>query len=89
MSDENPSAGDGKSEEEKERVRRRRMLWGLVAAVAIWGLLLAIGSYLGIDEQTPSRDIRRFLVMAGASGLFLTLWVGALFLGKRRLGRRR
>ncbi len=67
----------------EERIRRKRMLWGLVAAVAIWGGLLATGSYLGIDEQTPSRDFRRFLVMAGSTGLFLALWIGAIFLRRR------
>ena len=67
-----------------EQARRNRMLWATVAAVAIWGGLLAVGSYLGLDEQTPSRDPRRFLVMAGCTGCFLALWLGALVLGKRR-----
>lgn len=75
---------DGDPFSAEERTVRNRMLWLLVAAVAVWGGLLALGSYLGIDQQTPSRDIRRFAVMAGSTGIFLAVWVGAILLGKRR-----
>lgn len=68
---------------------RRQLLRLTITAVAAWGLLLAIGSYLGIDRQTPSRDVGRFLIMAGCSGAFVGGWLLALWARNRRQRRNR
>ena len=52
-------------------------------AFAMWGALLALGAYLGLDPQTPDRDFRRLWVVAGMTGGFLALWMGALFFRRR------
>ncbi len=67
-----------------EPTNRRLLLWLIVAAVAAWGALLALGAYLGLDPQTPDRDFRRLWVVAGTTGGFLGLWLGALFFRRRR-----
>ncbi|MBX3426137.1 MAG: hypothetical protein KF688_10695 [Pirellulales bacterium] len=64
--------------------QRRRLLTLTIGAVAVWGAVLALGSYLGIDSQTPDRDVRRLAVMAGCSGLFVGAWLLALWLRSRR-----
>jgi hypothetical protein len=67
-----------------EPSNRRLLLWALVAAVAVWGGLLALGAYLGLDPHTPDRDFRRLWVVAGMTGGFLALWLGALYWRGRR-----
>ena len=67
-----------------EPTNRRALLWLIVGAVAAWGVLLALGAYLGLDPQTPDRDYRRLLVVAATVGGFLVMWLGALlWRGKR------
>ncbi len=61
----------------------RALLWCVIAAVAAWGAMLALGSYLGLDPQTPDRDIRRMLFIGGSTGLFLAGWLGAPWLRRR------
>ncbi|MCA9237185.1 MAG: hypothetical protein KDA44_17045 [Planctomycetales bacterium] len=67
-----------------DSAQRRRLLTLTVGAVAAWGALLALGSYLGIDSQTPSRDVRRLAVMAACSGVFVGGWLLALWFRARR-----
>ena len=66
-----------------EPTNRRLLLWSIFGALAVWGSLLGLGAYLGIDPQTPDRDFRRLWVVMGATGAFLALWLGALFFRKR------
>lgn len=64
----------------------RRMLMYLVAGgLAAWGLMLGLGSFLGLDPATPDYDIRRFLIITGCVGAFLAFWGVALW---TRRGRR-
>lgn len=60
----------------------KRLLIAIVLALAAWGVLLAVGAYLGLWSQGPQRsglrDLRRFWVVLGAVGGFLALWGGAL-----------
>ena len=57
----------------------------IVAGIAVWGILLAIGAYLGITDEAPSYDIRRAGIMLAATAGFLTFWLAALALRRRRL----
>ena len=68
--------------------QRKWMLLGVIVAVAAWGGFLALGSYLGIDRQTLSRDVRRLVIMASSSGIFLGGWLLALWLRARRQPRK-
>jgi membrane protein DedA with SNARE-associated domain len=67
-----------------EPSNRRLLLWSIVAALVVWGGLLALGAYLGLDPQTPDRDFRRLWVVAAMTAGFLVLWLGALYFGRRR-----
>ena len=60
------------------------MLRLVIGAVAAWAALLGLGAYLGLDPQTPDRDPRRLAVVAVTFGLFLAVWLGALWLRGRR-----
>ena len=66
----------------------RRIMIAIVVAVVIWGLLLAIGAYLGLWNQAGPRgglrDVRRFWIVMGVVGAFLFFWVGALAVRARR-----
>jgi membrane protein DedA with SNARE-associated domain len=66
-----------------EPSNRRLLLWSIVAALAVWGGLLALGAYLGLDPQTPDRDFRRLWVVAATTSAFLALWLGALLFRRR------
>ncbi len=67
-----------------EPSNRQVLLWSIVAALALWGMLLGLGAYLGLDPQTPDRDFRRLWIVAGMTGGFLAFWLGALLLRRRR-----
>lgn len=69
---------------DSEARQRQLMMRGVMGALAAWGILLAVGSFLGIDRQTPDRDFRRLLVVAATTGGFLLFWLAALRFGKRR-----
>jgi len=62
----------------------RRLLWVVVAALAAWGALLALGAYLGLDPGTPDHDLRRMGVALVAIGGFLGVWMAALWAKGRR-----
>jgi membrane protein DedA with SNARE-associated domain len=62
----------------------RRLLWVIVAALAAWCALLALGAYLGLDPATPDHDLRRMGVAILAIGGFLGLWMGALWARRGR-----
>jgi hypothetical protein len=66
-----------------EPTNRRLLLCAIVAALAVWGGLLALGAYLGLDPQTPDRDFRRLWIVAAMTGGFLALWLGALYFRRR------
>ncbi|MFN3150887.1 hypothetical protein [Bremerella sp.] len=61
------------------------LMVGVVAALALWGTYLAIGSYLGLAEGTRGYDIRRGLIVFGFMGGFLLFWGALLWNRKRRL----
>ena len=61
----------------------RNLLWLVVAALAAWGVLLALGAFLGLDPGTPDYDWRRMGVALVAIGGFLGIWMAALW-AKRR-----
>ncbi|GAA4431701.1 hypothetical protein [Bremerella cremea] len=59
------------------------LLGGIIAALAVWGIYLAIGSYLGMGEGTRAYDIRRGLMVIACMGGFLLFW-GALLWNRNR-----
>lgn len=59
------------------------LLGGIIAALALWGIYLAIGSYLGLGEKTRQYDIRRGLMVIGCMGTFLLFW-GLLLWNRQR-----
>src|SRR5688572_6121272 len=66
----------------------RRLLFAIMLALAGWGLLLAVGAYLGLWDRAAddgvARDPRRFWVVLGVVGAFLALWGVALAVRARR-----
>jgi hypothetical protein len=69
---------------EREPTNQRLLLWAIIAALAGWGLLLSLGAYLGLDPETPDRDVRRLLAVGGSVAVFLTVWLAALWLSRKR-----
>ncbi len=67
-----------------EPTNRRVLLWAVVGGLAAWGLLLGLGSYLGLDPGTPDRDFRRMAIVTGCVAAFLAFWGAALWLRGRR-----
>lgn len=63
------------------------MLALVAAAVAVWGLLLAIGAYFQPGADAPVRDPRRFWIVLGCVAGFLAIWGLALWARSRRGGR--
>ncbi len=59
------------------------LIGGIIAALALWGVYLAIGSYLGLAEETRQFDIRRGLIVLACMGGFLLFW-GALLWNRSR-----
>ncbi|MBI1248667.1 hypothetical protein GC197_12605 [bacterium] len=59
------------------------LLGGIIAALALWGIYLALGSYLGMGEGTRGYDIRRGLVVIACMGGFLLFW-GVLLWNRNR-----
>ena len=62
---------------EREPTNRRCCCGRSSAAWRLWGLLLGLGSYLGLDPETPDRDVRRLLIVGGSVGVFLAFWLAA------------
>ena len=69
---------------EHEPANRRVLLGAVIGGLTVWGALLALGAYLGLDRQTPDRDYRRLLVVAATTGGFLLFWLAALAVRGRR-----
>ena len=71
----------------------RRILLAILIALVVWGLLLAIGAYLGLWHQAGPRgglrDARRFWIVFGVVAVFLGCWGAALAVRARRVFRRR
>lgn len=71
----------------------KRILAAILLALCVWGLLLAVGAYLGLwhraGEDGGLRDLRRFWIVLGIMALFLTFWLAALALRARRVQSRR
>jgi hypothetical protein len=55
----------------------RRLLWGLVAALAVWGIYLAIGA-TGVFTDVGLLDVRRSLIVLACSAAFLGGWMWIL-----------
>jgi hypothetical protein len=55
----------------------------IMAAVLIWGCLLALGSYLYGGNTAGARGA----IVLGTTAGFLTLWIAALTVRKRRVER--
>ena len=69
---------------DREPTNRRILMGSIIAALALWGLLLGVGSYLGLDPGTPDRDVRRLAFVGGSIAVFLTVWLVLLWRrGKR------
>lgn len=66
----------------------RRLTWITFGVIAAWGGLLALGSFLGLDNKTPSFDWRRGGVMLACSGFFLLMWLLAMGGRAKRLRRK-
>jgi len=60
----------------------------IVVGLVLWGGFLALGAYLGISGQAPSRDARRAWVILFSVGGFLLFWLLALLWRGWRLRRR-
>jgi membrane protein DedA with SNARE-associated domain len=69
---------------DREPTNRRLLMRLVVGGLIAWGLFLGIGSYLGLDPETPDRDIRRMLIITGSVGIFLAVWMAALWIRSRR-----
>ncbi|MEQ8209312.1 MAG: hypothetical protein RH917_05720 [Lacipirellulaceae bacterium] len=63
----------------------RLLTWITFGIIAGWGGLLALGSFLGLDNKTPSFDWRRGGVMLFCSGFFLVMWLLAMGARSRKL----
>jgi membrane protein DedA with SNARE-associated domain len=60
----------------------------LLAALAVWGVLLAVGAFLGGPPSLARHfDIRKPLIVLACVGLFVGLWGWALFSRHKRLAR--
>jgi uncharacterized membrane protein YhaH (DUF805 family) len=70
----------------------KRILIAIVVALAAWGVLLAVGAYLGMWHQGGGReglrDPRRFWIVLGIVAAFLAFWGVALAVRARRLRSR-
>jgi uncharacterized membrane protein YhaH (DUF805 family) len=68
------------------------ILLGIVLALCVWGILLAVGAYLGLWHQGRGqgglRDPRRFWIVLGIVAIFLAFWGAALAMRTRRLRSR-
>ena len=58
---------------------RTRLIWGVMAAVAVWGGLLAIGAW------RLNHDVRRTFVVAACVAAFLGFWGLMLAIRARRM----
>ncbi|PQO31262.1 hypothetical protein C5Y96_13030 [Blastopirellula marina] len=61
------------------------LMAGVIAALALWGIYLAIGSYLGLAEGTRGYDIRRGVIVFACMAGFLMFWGVLLWNRQRRL----
>ena len=59
----------------------------IATAVAIWGLLLAVGAYLDLGDEQPERDARKFWIVLASVGAYLAFWGIALLVRARRQSR--
>jgi protein-S-isoprenylcysteine O-methyltransferase Ste14 len=72
---------------------RRRILLSLVAAVAVWGGVLAIGAALGIrstgtvhlSKVQLGSDVRRGLIVLGCVAAFVLFWLAMISMRQARL----
>jgi hypothetical protein len=67
-----------------EPTNRRTLLAIVLGALALWGAVLGLGAYLGLDPQTPDRDFRRLGVVAATTGGVLGFWLALLYLRRLR-----
>ncbi len=76
----------------REQRTGKWVLAAIVLALCVWGMLLAIGAYLGLWHQGPNRgglrDARRFWIVLAVVAAFLTFWGAALAMRARRVRTR-
>jgi hypothetical protein len=72
--------------DQNSEVRNNR--WGpllaIVAALVIWGGLLALGAYWAPSGEQAGHDRRKLWVVAATTFGFLAMWGLAIWLGGRR-----
>lgn len=59
-------------------------LLAIIAALLIWGGLLALGAYWAPAGEQAGHDRRKLWVVAATTGGFLAMWGVALWLATRR-----
>jgi ABC-type branched-subunit amino acid transport system permease subunit len=59
----------------------KRLIGGIMAAVGVWGGLLAVGAWWRFGNHDPWRAV----IVAGCVAAFLGFWGGMLALRARRL----
>lgn len=62
----------------------------IASALAIWGVILAVGAYLAPGGASGGHDGRKLLVVAATTGGFLLLWGSILVISaskRRRLAQ--
>lgn len=74
---------------QSEQKNAWKILAGIAATLAAWGLLLALGAYWSPAGEHAGADRRKLLAIAAVTGLFLLAWGAAIWLGGRRMQRLR
>ncbi|NOY43362.1 MAG: hypothetical protein GXP26_16200 [Planctomycetes bacterium] len=59
----------------------------IAAALAIWGVILAVGAYLAPGGTSGGHDGRKLLVVAATIGGFLLLWGSILMISASKQRR--
>jgi hypothetical protein len=72
--------------DQNSEVRNSRWwpLLAIVAALVIWGGLLALGAYWAPSGEQAGQDRRKLWVVAATTLGFLAMWGLAIWLGGRR-----
>jgi uncharacterized membrane protein HdeD (DUF308 family) len=61
----------------------------IAAALAVWGIVLAVGAYRAPTGESDGHDGRKLLVVAATVGSFLLLWGVILAISATKIRRRR
>ncbi|MBI1900645.1 MAG: hypothetical protein HYS13_05985 [Planctomycetia bacterium] len=68
-------------------MQNNRIILAIVAAVFVWGTVLAVGTYFSRFLPANSSHVGRFLMVQGCVLAFLMFWL-ALLIYRRRMPRR-